>query len=366
MRKASFALVTFIGMFFIWMSYSQAFEVITRDVMQKETVTQTDLIRLVDNFIVLFDTSGSANENVPGREMTKIQASKAQLVDRNAWLPELGYKAGLYIYTDNKTLMGTFKEVVGMQPYSRETFAAGINQLPDKGQGPTMLQPAMSGLRDILKGLSGKTAVIMFTDGSFTVNRGTKRPLEIAQELAEDHDVCFYLISSATTDMNKNLLAAVSKVNACSRVIPLTAFLDDPLYLSGALFTVKTTSYERLKPVTQTVGFVTDDILFDFNSADLRPEYSEKKDKLVDFLKQNPDTHVVAAGFADSAGDEEYNLGLSERRAASVKRALTDAGISGDRIVTLWFGELNPVADNATEDGRQLNRRVELAVAKIK
>jgi len=72
---------------------------------------------------------------------------------------------------------------------------------------------------------------------------------------------------------------------------------------------------------------------------------------------------VVAAGFTDSVGDEEYNLALSERRAASVSNHLVNTyGIDANRIVTLWLGELNPVADNMTEEGRQRNRRVEIAV----
>jgi OOP family OmpA-OmpF porin len=251
-----------------------------------------------------------------------------------------------------------------MQPYDRDRFSAAIDQLPEKGQGPTMLQAGLHGLRKVVANLSGKTAVVMFTDGSFSVVRGPKKPLQIAQEIVEDKDVCFYLISSATDDVNQQLLEAVSKVNACSRVVPLATFLDNPQYLGGALFTVKTTAYERLVPVTEVVGFVADDILFDFNNAELRPEYDEKKMMLVDFLQQNPETYVVVAGFTDSVGDEEYNLGLSERRAESVKSALTSAGIDGNRVVTLWYGEFNPVADNTTEEGRQRNRRVELGVGK--
>jgi len=339
-----------------------AFRIVTKEMMETETVTKTDLIRNVDNFIVLFDTSGSSNEMVPGKNVTRIEATKNLLKERNSWLPDLGYQAGLYEYTNNETLAGTFKEVYGMQPYDRDRFAAAIDQLPDKGQGPTMLQAGLHGLRKVMANLSGKTAVVMFTDGSFTVSRGTKKPLQIAQEIAKDNDVCFYLISSATDDVNQQLLQAVSKVNACSRVVPLATFLDNPQYLGGALFTVKTSAYERLTPVTKVTGFVADDILFDFNSADLRTEYDDKKDMLVDFLKQNPDTYVVIAGFTDSVGDEEYNLGLSQRRAESVKSALSNAGIDGNRIVTLWYGEDNPVADNATEEGRQRNRRVELAV----
>ena len=76
---------------------------------------------------------------------------------------------------------------------------------------------------------------------------------------------------------------------------------------------------------------------------------------------------MVAAGFTDSQGDEEYNLWLSERRAASVKDYLVNKfSIDMDRIVTLWYGELNPAADNATEEGQQINRRVEIAVGGAK
>jgi OOP family OmpA-OmpF porin len=206
--------------------------------------------------------------------------------------------------------------------------------------------------------------VILFTDGTATRVRGPKSALQIAKEIAQDHDVCYYLISSATDDVNAKLLETVSKVNACSRVVPLNAFLDNPQYIGGALFTVKTTSYERLVPVTQVVGAKADNVLFDFNSADLRAEYGEKLKMLGDFLQQNPDAYVVAAGYADSVGDEEYNLGLSQRRAESIKSALTGAGIDADRVVTLWFGELNPVGDNTSDEGRQLNRRVEIAVGK--
>jgi OOP family OmpA-OmpF porin len=342
---------------------AQAFHIVTRDMIEKEVVTRTDLIRTADNFIILFDTSGTTNEMVPGKTISKIQAAKNLLKERNSWLPDLGFQAGLYIYTDHETLVGTFKEVYGMQAYNRGRFAAAIDQLPEKGQGGTTLNAGLSPLRKVVTGLSGKTAIIMFTDGKVTRTRGTKKPLQIAQEIARDRDVCFYLISSATEAVNEQLLASVSNINTCSRVIPLTAFMDNPLYLSGALFTVKTSSYERLVPVTQVVGFVTNDMLFDFDSSVIRGEYEAKLDQLGSYLKGNPNAYVVAAGYTDSIGPEEYNLALSERRAESFKsRLVNNYGIDANRIVTLWFGDFNPVADNATSQGRRLNRRVEVAV----
>ena len=343
-----------------------AFEIVTSDMIEKEIVMETDLIKTADNFIILFDTSGSTNNMVPGKDISIIKAAKSQLQQRLAQLPDLGYQAGLYIYTDNQTLAGTFKEVYGMQAYDRDRFAAAIDTLPEKGTGPTMIQAGFAGLRKVFAGLSGKTVVFMFTDGTANLVRGPKRPLQVAQEIAAGHDVCFYLISSATESIDKQLLASVSKINTCSRVIPLATFLDNPQYTSGALFIVRTTAYERLIPTTEVVGVVADDMLFDFNSSDIRGEYNEKLAILGDYLQKNPAAFVVAAGFTDSVGSEEYNLWLSERRASRVKDYLVNKfNIDMDRIVTQWYGELNPAADNATEEGRQLNRRVEIAVGGI-
>jgi OOP family OmpA-OmpF porin len=326
-------------------------------------VTRTDLIKVADNFIILFDTSASTNQNVPGTDIPKIQAAKTLLKERNAWLPDLGYQAGLFNYTNFKTLLGTFEEIYGVQPYDRERFAAAIDQLPDKGEGPTNLLTCMLGLKKAVSGLTGSTAVILFTDGIFTKQTGFTSPLTIAKEIAKDHDVRFYLISSAAADKEKMLLNAVAKINAASRVIPITDFMKNPLYLGSALFTVKASSYERLVPVTRVVGLVTNDMLFDFNSAVIKSEYNDKLALLGEFLKINPDAYVAAGGFSDSTGDAEYNLALSKRRADSVKSYLVDKlGIGADRIVTLWFGELNPVGDNGTKEGRRLNRRVGIAV----
>jgi OOP family OmpA-OmpF porin len=345
---------------------AQAFQIVTRTMMEEEVVTETDLIKTADNFIILFDTSSSTNQNVPGKNISKIKAAKSLLKARNAWLPELGYQAGLYIYTDNATLMGSFKEVYGMQDYDRDRFAAAIDQLPEKGQGPAMLQPGLSCLRKVLAGLTGKTVVFMFTDGIASYKTGAKKPGQIARELAGAHDVSFYLISSATAIAEKKLLEGVAKVNASSRVVPMAVFMDYPSYLSGALFTVRTISYTRLKPKTEVVGFIANNMLFDFDNTAVRGEYNDKLNLLGAFLQKTPRAFVVAAGFTDSSGDEEYNLALSERRVSSLKQYLVqNFNVDPARIVTLWFGELNPVGDNATAEGRQSNRRVEFAVGGV-
>ena len=80
-------------------------------------------------------------------------------------------------------------------------------------------------------------------------------------------------------------------------------------------------------------------------------------------LQARGDLALIIEGHTDSEGDAEYNLDLSERRAAAVVRYLIEAyGISSDRLAAEGLGESAPVGDNSTAEGRQQNRRVELVV----
>ena len=104
------------------------------------------------------------------------------------------------------------------------------------------------------------------------------------------------------------------------------------------------------------------DVLFDFNSADLRPESRDTLGELANNFRQYPDNEIVVEGHTDSVGAEDYNQRLSERRAASVADFLIERGVDADDIVVYGYGELRPKASNDTPDGRQLNRRVEINI----
>lgn len=101
-------------------------------------------------------------------------------------------------------------------------------------------------------------------------------------------------------------------------------------------------------------------IFFDFDRYELRPESFLELDRWVKLLADNPDMEVRIHGHADSTGPELYNKVLSENRAQAVVIYLTDKGISRQRIKARGFGENRPVATNETEEGRQENRRVEI------
>ncbi len=104
-------------------------------------------------------------------------------------------------------------------------------------------------------------------------------------------------------------------------------------------------------------------IFFDVDSDVIRPESTPTLRDIGDMLDSHPDLSLIIEGHTDSEGEDNYNLELSERRAQAVVRYLVDVqGVSANRLSAAGLGESAPVADNATPEGRQQNRRVELVV----
>jgi len=111
-----------------------------------------------------------------------------------------------------------------------------------------------------------------------------------------------------------------------------------------------------------TVTFKSD-VLFDVNSAALKAGGYTEINRVSQVLNQYPQTDIQIAGHTDSSGAEAYNQQLSERRAMSVQNALANQGVAANRMRALGFGEGQPIADNSSESGRQLNRRVVVTIA---
>jgi outer membrane protein OmpA-like peptidoglycan-associated protein len=103
-------------------------------------------------------------------------------------------------------------------------------------------------------------------------------------------------------------------------------------------------------------------LLFDVNKSDLRPQAKTNLESLAKILNKYDDTNILVEGDTDNSGTEEYNQQLSERRAQSVANYLMGLGVTGARISTVGLGELNPIASNDSVEGRQQNRRVEVAI----
>ena len=105
------------------------------------------------------------------------------------------------------------------------------------------------------------------------------------------------------------------------------------------------------------------DVTFEYDSAAVRPGLYPEIDRISNVLVKYTRTVILVEGHTDSSGSESYNMNLSQRRADSVKNLIVERGVSSARIETMAHGENMPIADNSTESGRTMNRRVEIKIA---
>jgi OOP family OmpA-OmpF porin len=339
-------------------------------IMAEETVVvegkEMRFVRTADNFIILYDSSTSMAAKYKDTDMTRIQAEKDILREDNDRLPELRWNAGLYSFTPADPLRArkALTPYYEMKRYNKAEFAQAIEQLPTEAKGATPLQMALVELEAILKGLSGRTVVFLFTDGQYSHVKGQFKPVEIARNLATRYNVCFYVISSATGETERLLLQQVAGINECSRVVPFDELRGKPYYFTGALFAMEPELVAMVERQGEVVGLEMPDILFDFDESNIKPEFHDEMEGLGKFLQDHGKAYVILSGFTDSVGSQEYNLGLSRRRAESAADYLVNRfGIDESRIVTQWYGEAHPLYSNETEEGRYKNRRVEVIVA---
>ncbi|MET0163415.1 MAG: OmpA family protein [Vicinamibacterales bacterium] len=328
-----------------------AVEIITRDDIVNNVVKKDQLVKVADNAIFLLDTSSSTNDKFGDTGLPVVQVVKSELKNRNAYFPDIGHNMGIYTYTG-------WKENYPVQPYNREKVAAALDTLPEKGSGPTPLNSALQKLDGILEPLSGRTAVFVFWDGEYTGSN----PAETAKKLAQAHDACFYVISSADAKREVTLKEDVASLNACSRVIRLADFFNRPDYTSGALYDVKVTEHVVTTTDKKIVGLKLNDINFATNKTALAAEDKADLDKVVEFMKGKPKSYAVIAGYTDDVGSRDHNEGLSRRRAEMVASYLKEHGIDDSRMVLFWYGPNNPIVANDSPANQAKNRRVELAV----
>jgi len=119
----------------------------------------------------------------------------------------------------------------------------------------------------------------------------------------------------------------------------------------------------QARPTDRGLVLTLGDVLFATGRADLKPGAANNLDQLVSFLAKYPARTIEIEGHTDSVGSDDYNLGLSQRRADAVRSHLVRQGVASGRITTMGAGKGSPVASNDTAAGRQQNRRVEVIIS---
>ncbi|MDY0275811.1 MAG: OmpA family protein [Desulfomicrobium sp.] len=309
-------------------------------------------VRKVDNFMILVDRSGSMDKVYVGSQDRKIVTAKSILERMNAMIPELGYLGAL-------STAAPYGQIQDLATFSVASYGESIAQIPTLiGSNPTPLGAGLKGLEPMLQAASGKTAVIVVSDGQENVGEGS---VQVASALAEKYNVCFHTISFAdTVDGNQALLDQISALNSCGIAASAAALAEDAAlqqFVKDVFYDIVTATLPE--PVKVPVKRVIN-VLFDFDKADIKPAFHQELVDFATFAKQYPGVDIEIAGHTDSIGTPEYNQKLSQRRANSVRSYLIEkCGMDGARLTAVGYGLTQPVADNTTDAGRAQNRRVE-------
>ena len=388
----------------------------------------------IDNFIFLYDGSGSMKRDYMDTAKDKAALAKIAMGAMNSDIPGLEYQSGLVELTPS------FMVYQDMKTYNSKDLEYAVARLPEPDRIfglSTPLERGFKKLETILSDLSGRTALILFSDGGENMFSDA---LPVVKSLYANYDVCFHVVSYAQSTSERALLEKIASLNDCSYMIsgmdirqaakrrdyvqnifyekgkdsdgdgvwdskdecpqtpagvevdpygcPLDSDKDGVYdYLDKCPDTPMNVEvdkdgcpldsdgdgvYDYLDECPNTAkGLVVNDqgcpieqelrlkILFDFDKAEIKPEYRTELRRVATYLANHPDGKVKVEGHTDSVGSAEYNKELSQRRANSVKEYLIrEFGVKENRLEARGYGEEEPVASNETEQGRQKNRRV--------
>ena len=366
----------------------------------------------VDNFVVLLDASLSMDEN--GRNDFLVARDIVSRINQ-AIPTDLNYNAGLRSIGHNSYQSENGTDLLyGMTKYNRSDFHDGLNKIKYVG-GPTPMAEALQAVANDLKSASGKSAVILVSDG-LNIDDAPAAAEQLKNQLGED--VCIYTIAVGheNNGAGQDMMQQLASIGQCG-FATTAADLSDSTSMANFVNTVFITEAPVVVQIDSDGDGVMDavdncpntpkgapvndvgcsldsdgDGVFNYNdqcpdtpegvsvdvygcptkltlhinfghdSSTVAPEFNSELAKAAQCINDYPGNTVVIEGHTDSSGSEAYNQTLSERRAAAVKNSLVEKfNINASRLITKGFGESKPVADNKTAGGRELNRRVEVA-----
>lgn len=307
----------------------------------------------VDNFALFVDQSGSMYQRYGEGDEVKEILVKQLLEQMNGALPEYRYQGSLYMFAP-------FEAKLDPGLYWHFKMKLAIDEIPDSQAVAPRLTPmgrGFEGLKPVVGGMTGKTAVIMFSDGG---DNGGRDPIAAAREaLAGRSDVCLHVVSFADSDDGRAINQQLSRIAPGCSYAEGRDLLGDPAKREQFVRTIFCTE----PPAKPQRRIVLRGVNFDFDKATIRPDGKPVLDEAVRTLNEEAQIRVSVEGHTDAVGADAYNQRLSERRADAVAAYLRAGGISPKRMSTVGFGESKPVASNETEEGRAQNRRVEFRVS---
>lgn len=332
-----------------------------------------------DNFQIVVD----ASQTMVNRNGADLQSAKNLVGAINWSLPaDLPANAGLrsFGHSEQQSKLDT-ELVYGMARYSRDGLKQGLDKIRFGG-GNSPLGAAISAAGGDLEKAAGTSALVIISDG---VQNNMDDAVGAAKALKGrmGDRLCIYTVWVGDDEAGRKVLEQVAAAGGCGFATTGQA-LTGQKELAGFVEKV----FLKQKPAPPVVApapppppapapppppapapvpppvvkkeVITFNLLFDFDKAAIKDEMLPALERARAILNEDSKATFLLAGHTCSKGTDAYNQGLSERRAAAVKAWLVKNGVAAERLETIGYGEKQPKFDNSNEDGRKLNRRVEM------
>ena len=193
---------------------------------------QATLVKKADNFIYMFDLSGSLGHEYQNSGQSKLTVAKDVLKNVNMNVPDLGYKAALLVFAPE------YEYAVPWGEFDRAVMYDAIDAMPeDPGfSPPTPLGGGLKQLAKDLEKLEGKTIVYLFTDGKNTDNVNA---VKMAERIVKRNDACLLVISVADTRGGAKTVQEIADVSPCSKMVPFDDVVRSPEICTGQLCEIR-------------------------------------------------------------------------------------------------------------------------------
>lgn len=313
----------------------------------------------IASFDILMDYSGSMMQKHKKLDAYKFELGRKAVLRMIDKAPLLGYTGSIHTFATNK-------EVLAPTTFNREVFAAKINSLNDTYEVFNRLTPMGDGIAHwsgaLYSSMPTPAAVILVSDGEN--NRGIDAQAAAQAAMNANPRLTFHVISVADTVEGARVLKNIAEMKADGVIIEANALIGSDHELMDFVYDV----------FCGGDSLVLRSIQFALGSAQITKASAAILDEVASFLLRdngrsesvrssrfhNSNHPITVIGHTCSIGSEHSNQLLSERRAASVKAYLVSKGVPAGMITTRGMGENHPKFDNSTEEGRRLNRRVEI------
>jgi OOP family OmpA-OmpF porin len=322
-------------------------------------------IQNANNFDIIVDKTGSMGSDYAGVEKFAIEKS---LVSKfNSYIPDVTLNGGLRTLGQNYADFDVTKLAYGMTKYDADSLEGVIQNLSTP-YGDSPLEAAILAAGNDLKGLQGRSALVIFSDGVDMGDTSVKAAANVKSQYGDK--LCIYTVLIGNDKQGAKVLDQIAKAGQCGVSVKGDALADDSamnnfverIFLASKHAqkkeVMKEAAVQKEAPASKevSIGLLVE---FDSGKAIVKPKYNDEIKKVAEFMKEYPDTNAVIEGHTDNVGKEAANVKLSQRRADSIKAYLVNKfGIDSSRIKTIGYGPNKPIASNATKEGKQKNRRV--------